>query len=245
MSTRAEANLTRVACDKIRAAIVYGALDLGEPLSENALARALGMSKAPIRAAMGELRLKGLVHVVPQSGTYVFSPTREEIEQLCDFRFLLEGQALQSSMASAAGDFVAALARVVAEMDAADGTRGKLLDSEFHHLFIRYCGNGYLTDAYETIAHRVEALRYRFMDTAVYRQKAAAEHREMLDLLSAGRIAKAVGVLGEHIARTREFQSRVTWSHGRSRRSDYKFREHAIVFKDDLVPPGADDVPPR
>ena len=54
MSTGAEANLTRVAYDKIRAAIVYGALDLGEPLSENALARALGMSKAPIRAAMGD-----------------------------------------------------------------------------------------------------------------------------------------------------------------------------------------------
>jgi hypothetical protein len=68
----------------------------------------------------------------------------------------------------------------------------------------------------------------------------------MLDLLAAGRITKAVGVLGEHIARTREFQSRVTWSHGRSRRSDYKFREHAVVFKDDLTPPGtAGDVPPR
>jgi DNA-binding GntR family transcriptional regulator len=249
MSTGAEANLTRIAYDKIRAAIVYGALDLGEPLSENALARALGMSKAPIRAAMGELRLKGLVHVVPQSGTYVFSPTREEIEELCDFRFLLEGQAVQSSMAKSAEDLVAELSRVVAAMEdttSASGASGKLLDSEYHHLFIKYCGNRYLTDAYETIAHRVEALRYRFMDTAVYRRKAATEHREMLDLLAAGRITKAVGVLGEHIARTREFQSRVTWSHGRSRRSDYKFREHAVVFKDDLTPPGtAGDVPPR
>jgi DNA-binding GntR family transcriptional regulator len=248
MSTRAEANLTRVAFDKIRAAIVYGALDLGEPLSENALARALGMSKAPVRAAMSELRVKGLVHVVPQSGTYVFSPTREEIEELCDFRFLLEGQALQSSMAARADDLVAALTRVVTEMEAADaatGARGKLLDSEYHHLFIQYCGNRYLTDAYETIAHRVEALRYRFMDTAVYRRKAAAEHREMLDLMAAGRIARAVGVLGEHIARTREFQSRVTWSHGRSRRSDYKFREHAAVFQGDVLPPGHDDGPAR
>jgi DNA-binding GntR family transcriptional regulator len=151
-------------------------------------------------------------------------------------------------MAARADDLVAALTRVVTEMEAADaatGARGKLLDSEYHHLFIQYCGNRYLTDAYETIAHRVEALRYRFMDTAVYRRKAAAEHREMLDLMAAGRIARAVGVLGEHIARTREFQSRVTWSHGRSRRSDYKFREHAAVFQGDVLPPGHDDGPAR
>jgi DNA-binding GntR family transcriptional regulator len=31
---------------------------------------------------MSELRLKGLLEVVPQSGTYVFSPTRQDIEDL-------------------------------------------------------------------------------------------------------------------------------------------------------------------
>jgi DNA-binding GntR family transcriptional regulator len=40
-----EPNLTRVAYEKIRDAIVYGPLDLGEPLSENALAKASGMSE--------------------------------------------------------------------------------------------------------------------------------------------------------------------------------------------------------
>ena len=30
------------------------------------------MSKAPVRAAFIELRDKGLVNIVPQSGTYVF-----------------------------------------------------------------------------------------------------------------------------------------------------------------------------
>ncbi len=62
-----ETSLTKAAYDRIRDAIVYGPLDLGEPLSENALATALGMSKAPIRAAMHELRVRGLVHVVPHS----------------------------------------------------------------------------------------------------------------------------------------------------------------------------------
>jgi DNA-binding GntR family transcriptional regulator len=223
-----------VACEKIRAAIVYGPLDLGEPLSENALARALGMSKAPVRAAMSELRLQGLVQVVPQSGTYVFNPTRQEIEALCDFRFLLEGQALQTAMTHDGPALVAGLTRVVTLMREADWTTEEAdrpLDRAYHQLFITCCGNQFLADAYENISHRVEALRYRFMHTTVFRHRAFAEHAEMVDLLAAGRASRAVAVLGGHIARTRKFQSNVTWSPGRSRRRDYRFREHADLFR--------------
>lgn len=238
--TQDEPNLTRVAYEKIRSAIVYGPLDLGEPLSENALARALGMSKAPIRAAMSELRLKGLVEIVPQSGTYVFSPTRQDIEDLCDFRFLLEGQALEAAVRHSGSALLSAMEPIVQAMQAAgveDPAAGRHLDSEYHLLFVRYCDNRYLADAYETIGHRVEALRYRFMHTTVFRQKALAEHAELVDLIAAGRVAKAVSVLGEHIARTKQFHAGVTWSQGRSRRSDYKFREHRGWFRDDTEGP--------
>lgn len=226
-------SLTRLAHDRIRDAIVYGSLDLGEPLSENGLAQALGMSKAPIRAAMHELRVKGLVRVVPHSGTYVFSPTRQEIEELCDFRTLLEVQALRSAMRHDATRLLDELGRVVALMAGAEVTTqdaGRRLDSELHQIFIAHCGNRYLADAYATIGHQVEALRYRFMETSVFRQKALAEHVEIAELLRAGRVGRTVAVLEEHIARTRQFQSTVTWSTGQSRRRDYKFRVHAELF---------------
>src|SRR5580692_8513149 len=100
-SSVSDTRLTQMAYEKILNAIVYGRLDLGEPLSENDLAKALEVSKAPIRQSLNELRLKGLVIVIPQSGSYVFSPTREEIEELCDFRLLLEQRALDVSMKNA------------------------------------------------------------------------------------------------------------------------------------------------
>jgi DNA-binding GntR family transcriptional regulator len=229
----ADTSLTQQAYERIRDAIVYGPLDLGEPLSENALAKALGMSKAPIRAAMQELHVRGLVQVVPHSGTYVFSPTRAEIEELCDFRTLLEVQALRSSMGLAPAALVTDLGDVVTRMRQADSdTRdaGRRLDSAFHQTFVTHCGNRYLADAYATIGHQVEALRHRFMDTTVFRQKAFAEHEEIVDLLRAGKVTRAVGVIEEHIARTRQFQSTVTWSIGRSRRRDYRFRSRTGLF---------------
>jgi DNA-binding GntR family transcriptional regulator len=199
------------------------------------------MSKAPVRAAMSELRLKGLVEVVPQSGTYVFSPTRQDIADLCDFRFLLEGQALEASVRQNAPALLTALEATVQAMRAAGAdhsAESRHLDREYHLLFVRHCGNRYLAEAYETIGHRVEALRYRFMHTTVFRQKAMTEHAEMADLIAAGRVAKAVSVLGEHIARTKQFHLGVNWSQGRSRRSDYKFREHAGLFRDDAPAEG-------
>jgi DNA-binding GntR family transcriptional regulator len=226
--------LTQVAYEKILGAIVDGRLDLGEPLSENDLARALKLSKAPIRESLGELRLKGLVVVVPQSGTYVFCPTADQIGQLCDFRVLLETRALRESMECNAAGAIAGMRQVFRKMKDAhrqnDLATVKRLDTEFHLTMIRHSGNSYLIQAYEHISHTIEALRYRFMDTAIYRNKAHHEHEQIIALLAANQIAKAISVLEEHIARTKRMHSSATWGTGRLRRKDYRFRDYSEVF---------------
>jgi DNA-binding GntR family transcriptional regulator len=231
-----DTKLTRMAYEKILNAIVYGRLDLGEPLSENDLAKALEVSKAPIRQSLNELRLKGLVVVIPQSGSYVFSPTREEIEELCDFRLLLEQRALSVSMEHSASAMLRALKKVVEKMNDAyrssDLFQSKLLDTDFHQTFIKHSQNRYLIQSYGNIGHSVDALRYRFMDTAVYRNRAFDEHNKILELLTAGNVSKACDILDDHISRTKHFHARVNWSTGRSQRKDYKFRDYSAIFAD-------------
>ena len=58
-------SLTQEACERLRDAIVSGRFEFGERLSEEQIARALGMSKAPVRAAFMDLRDMGLVTIVP------------------------------------------------------------------------------------------------------------------------------------------------------------------------------------
>jgi DNA-binding GntR family transcriptional regulator len=231
-----DTRLTQVAYEKILKAIVYGRLDLGEPLSENDLAKALNVSKAPIRQSLNELRLKGLVVVIPQSGSYVFSPTREEIEELCDFRLLLEERALHASMEHNGRGLLRSLKKTVEEMNKAcystDLFQSKLLDTEFHQTFLKYSQNRYLMQSYGNIGHSAEALRYRFMDTAVYRNRAFDEHQKILELLTAGNVSRACDILGDHISRTKHFHARVNWSSGRSHRKDYKFRDYSTIFAD-------------
>ena len=60
------------AAEQIRRKIVDGTLELGQALSENALAAELGVSKTPIREALQRLETEGLVQILPQRGTFVF-----------------------------------------------------------------------------------------------------------------------------------------------------------------------------
>lgn len=224
------ARLNRTAYDRIRAAIVYGRFDFGEPLSETELARALGVSKGPVRSALVELQVKGLVEIVPQSGTYVFSATPDQIEQLGDFRFLLESQAIRLSMQRDPRKVITALRRVVSGMTkaTASGNRlqTKLLDTQFHQVFISHSGNRYLMASYDTIGLTIDALRYRVLDTIVHRNHALDEHQRMQELLEKGDVARTIAILRSHIERTKRFQASVDWGGRRARRKDYRFRNY-------------------
>lgn len=232
------ANLTQVAYDKISSAIVYGRLDLGEPLSEAELAKALGMSKSPVRNAINELKARGLVEIIPQSGTYVFTPTSEMIIELSEFRFVLEENAVRLAMERDRHALLADLQKILKTMQVAWASSNSLevkrCDTEFHWCFMCHTGNSYLKSAYSDISLLVEALRYRFMDTVTYRNKAFEEHQKIVELLLGGRVEKVIKVLRDHVQRTREFQSNAQWSSGRSQRKFYRTRDYSrILFNGD------------
>jgi DNA-binding GntR family transcriptional regulator len=233
-SQSASSNLTRSAYERIRRAIICARLDLGEALSEQDLATGLGMSKAPVRIALTELRLKGLVVTVPRSGTYVFTPTTSQIEALFDFRLLLEAQALRLSMKKSSEPFLTVLRESVVEMEQAiqskDAETFKQCDTDFHQALVLHSGNQYLAVSYDTISDVVEALRYRCVDPMMIRNRAFVEHRRILAALEAGQVERAVRVLVKHITRAKQAQASVQWSAARKRRRDYKFRDYNNIL---------------
>lgn len=226
--------LTQMAYGKLLSAIVQGRLDFGEPLSENDLACALKLSKAPIRESLKELRLRGLVEVVPRSGSYVFSPTAEQIAELCDYRTLLESNALRISMERHPKALVGGLKQIVSQMKDAlrsgDILRTNELDKEFHMSIILRSDNRYLTESYENIGLTVEALRYRVMSTSLYRGKVQDEHTKIVDLLAEQQVAKAVRVLQSHIQRVKRIQSTAEWGTGRLPRRDFRSRDFSEIL---------------
>ena len=158
-------SLTDLAEERIRAAIVEGRHALGEQLSEAALAAELGISKTPVREALLRLRGDGLIDIQPQRGTFVFSLSPREVEEICLFREWVEVAALGSAMASdreaLVADLEANVARMAQAHDAGDWRTIPVLDQAFHRVVIEHCANPYLKQAYELVATKIAALRAR------------------------------------------------------------------------------------
>jgi DNA-binding GntR family transcriptional regulator len=195
-------SLTEKAYQRIRGAIVEGDLAFGEQLSETQIGKALGMSKAPVRAAFIRLKDKGLVNIVPQSGTYVFSPTAEDVRGLSHLRAVLENEALHEAMKHRPARLLERLDAALADMKKAiaakDWSAYGSADNDYHRAIIEESGNPYLAQAYYLGAAALEALRVR-LQAGGLRERSIGEHIEMAKLLRARQVEKAARLLQLHI----------------------------------------------
>jgi len=229
-------SLTREAFERIRDAIVSGGLEFGEHLSETQIANALGISKAPVRAAFMELKDKGLVTIVPQSGTYVFSPSPEDVRLLSHLRSLLEEEAVHQAMALQPGPLFAKLDDAITRMERARATNNweiyRKADSSFHLALLEESGNRYLMNAYLLGAAALEALRVRLQSGQNnFREQSFREHIDMARLLRAGKIADACAILRRHILIINDSLHTFPLNPQKgSRKGPFSTRDYAQVF---------------
>lgn len=201
-------SLTDLAEERIRAAIVGGLHGLGEQLSEAALAEELGISKTPVREALLRLRGDGLIDIQPQRGTFVFSLTPEQVDEICRFRELVEVAALGESMQAQHAGLVAALEgnlQAMAQAHAAGDRRViPRLDQAFHQLIVDHCGNSYLKQAYQLVSSKIGALRSRLPEENERVDHCQENHAAIVRLVRTRDVASAQAALGLHIRDTRD-----------------------------------------
>ncbi len=178
---------------------------MGGALSETTLATALGISRTPIREALMRLKTEGLVRVVPQKGTFVFTADAREIRDICDLRAALEPPALRLAVQRAPQPFAARLDEIVGHMRARLET-GKVseylaLDTRFHWAFFEFCENAYLCQAYKVIAAKMATLRNRLGRDPDHTAKSLTEHAAIAAAVSAADVDGALRVLDGHIGR--------------------------------------------
>lgn len=202
-------SLTDQAAEEIRARIVRGVFQLGEPLSEIALANELGVSKTPVREALMELKRQGLVEVHPQRGTFVFDMNATQVEKLSEQRAILETAALvlalrndREALGSRWREIVEAMRHA---LSAEDAERYRTLDGEFHRAMFELADNPFLLEAFDLIAFRVQALRNRLSLDPTLNSTSFDEHVRLADMVSHGGDSAAVReTLQRHIEWTRE-----------------------------------------
>jgi len=201
-------SLSETAAHYIRQAITKGKFGLGQPISESALTASLGISKTPVREALAQLKMEGLVNILPQKGTFVFTLSEQEVVEICELRFTLECTALKYAVERNNEEFIIKMEKIVTHMNDAkkNNKPGKYLDldTDFHALFFKLCGNLYLENAYRLIAARVEAMRTHLSAVPRHTDKSFREHGDMLHYLKVNNIKKTLAILDRHITRTKD-----------------------------------------
>ncbi len=81
--------------ERLKGAILSGRLNPAERLTEEHLAKEMGVSRTPIREALHKLESEGLIKPLETRGFIVPPDSREEVEELFDIRAILEGYALR------------------------------------------------------------------------------------------------------------------------------------------------------
>jgi DNA-binding GntR family transcriptional regulator len=193
--------------DLLRAKIVARELRPGERLDVALLARSLGVSVAPVKAAVHQLAAEGVIEVLPQRGTFVASLDWPTLEELFGIRRILETHACESLLGRITEVQLAELRRLLGQMQA--HTRGDAhlnyaayleVDRAFHTTIVRSLGNRSLTEMYEGIGLRLRLVRaIQAGHTASGALGNLAEHFAILRALEGADPAQARAAVSHHL----------------------------------------------
>jgi len=183
-------------------AVLSGELKPGDRIVENAMARLLGVSQAPVREAIRDLVLLGFLETEPYKGTSVRSFTPEELWETYTVRAALESLATRLAATRLTEENVATLQRILDSMlDAArnqDRDRLVQLDNAFHEAILKFSRN-------QTLYQLWKSLQFGIWSIVTYRKSTldpvhlAARHGELLEALKSGDPDRATRVMQNHI----------------------------------------------
>ncbi|MFE3598816.1 GntR family transcriptional regulator [Streptomyces sp. NPDC059096] len=194
--------------EELRNMIISGELQPASSLSEMALSETFGVSRTPIREALKQLQIEGLVEVRPRVGTFVAVPSRREITELFQMKELIEGAAARLL---ALRGRVPELDRLHANMSEADeAVRAGDTESyarlvhEFHELIVIGADNTKLESHYRILMNQLAYAR--LVRTSLSQpgrpRESDSEHHHVLDLIAAKDGDGAERVMREHVRRS-------------------------------------------
>jgi DNA-binding GntR family transcriptional regulator len=189
----------------LRGAILSGALRPGESLRIKDLAKAIGVSRMPIREALAQLEQIGLVEMLPRRSARVALLSRTDLKDVYDVRLMLEVPAVSAAarefeeqdLLTARGWFERL------RLELAEGNHAGVLEAHaaFHLALYRANSSRWLVRLISLVWDSSE--RYRRAATGPERVPLAAEmedHERLLAACRAGEAEVAGALLWNHLA---------------------------------------------
>ncbi|OJF90285.1 GntR family transcriptional regulator [Pararhizobium antarcticum] len=187
----------------LRSAIIDFRLEPNQPISENEVAEALGVSRTPVREAFLRLAEEGLLLPYPQLGTFVAPISRAALLQA---QFLRE--AVECAMARRAAEMCTGegalrlkhlLERHQAALDNGDTEAFYRLDELTHHEICLQSGNPDIWGAVAQARGHLDRARRLSLPDDRSSTRVLAQHAEVIEAISTRNGAAAEASMRRHL----------------------------------------------
>lgn len=191
---------------KLSKAIISGEFEPGTRISEPLLSSKLGVSRAPIREALIELQLRGLVEFDPTGHTRIPTLYPRDIQEIHTVRLMIDPVATALATQHAKADMFKSLeANIAATKSAKTLADISLLDTAFHDRIVRAAGNRRLLLCWSVLRDQVGLwlaqmhLRHQ-VATRRTKEQTVASHQNLLAVIRSGDAEKAADEARRHVA---------------------------------------------
>ena len=205
-----QVNHTRLsdqAYEVLRDSILRRELPPGYRLDLDDLQSQLGVSRTPLKEAIGRLATEGLITVVPRRGSYVTELTAHDVAERFDVRQILELGAVEEIIDRLTEEHLDRLREVYADLRALTTPEGITSDyfgyldkdREFHHTILSIAGHRLLLELYEGLNLHLQGAKVFYMAQDKRTDLVGYEHQEILKALEARDAEALRATLREHI----------------------------------------------
>ncbi|WP_112322912.1 GntR family transcriptional regulator [Oceanibium sediminis] len=200
---------TRTAAEEVEErlilAIAMGDKAPGERITEAEIARALDVSRVPVREAMQKLLLRGVLTESGQRGLRVLDYSGKWIAEVFELRMAIERIIFQHVMAvedrsALIEDLERIVARMAAVGESADPVSLSSADLEFHRTVARHAGSKLTAQIWEGLAQHLMIVFCRDWSRAPNRAGEVQLHEELVAYLRNGSIDDLDEVLRYHFS---------------------------------------------
>lgn len=196
---------------KIREDILTGVYKEHDELREVSIGGELGVSRTPVREALRQLELEGLVTIVPNKGAYVTGITPQDVHDIYKIRSLLEGLCARWATEHITGRQIEELEEIILlsefhlrRKSTEQAEQVSELDGKFHKVLYEASNSRILEHVLSDFHKYVQMARMMSVGAKDRAERSIEEHRDILKAIKDKDPDKAERLANQHIMKVME-----------------------------------------
>lgn len=195
---------------KLREDILSGVYEDQEELREITIGEEMGVSRTPVREALRQLELEGLVTIIPNKGAYVTSIKAKDVVDIYHVRSMLEGLCARWATEHITDEQIGRLEEILVlsefhvQRGNGDTAQVSELDGKFHQVLYEASDSRILEHVLSDFHKYVQMARRLSVKKKERAEKSIAEHRDILEAIRNKDADLAEKLANQHIMNVME-----------------------------------------